>query len=191
MSTKAQPLSNSWPLGNFQKSDPDPPLGKCLKLIQGGWSGGCIQLELTETLQANIVMLILDVPMRSVVAPSFTCVGMSILPCQCPYKTCHKITVVSLSGIASLAFSDENAGFHSGFFKIINSTGSRQRKIETDISNSLLKQQVSQMARTADHCQSCLMIELSNICLVFVFEYGRPGLQSSNLPTELKNPLIV
>ena len=29
---------------------------------------------------------------------------------------------------------------------------------------------------------STMMIELSNICFVFVFECGRPGLQSSTLP---------
>ena len=43
------------------------------------------------------------------------------------------------------------------------------------------------MARAADQCQSCvnswpLMIELSNICFVLVFECGWPGLQSSTLP---------
>ena len=32
------------------------------------------------------------------------------------YKSCHKITVVFLSGIAKLAFGDKNVGFNLGFF---------------------------------------------------------------------------
>ena len=68
-STKSPSLSNSWPPGNFQKSNPDPratfksqiptpgqlskvksrPPGRIFKLIPGGCPGGCTQLELTET----------------------------------------------------------------------------------------------------------------------------------------------
>ena len=35
------------------------------------------------------------------------------------------MTVVFLSGLAKLAFSDENAGYNSSFLNIINLTGSR------------------------------------------------------------------
>ena len=63
------------------------------------------------------------------------------------------MTAVFLSGTAKSAFSDENAGFNLGFSEIINSTQSRHtKKGETKISNSFLKQQVNQMAGTADHC---------------------------------------
>ena len=49
-STKSRPLSNSWPAGNFQKSNPGQPLGNIFELIPGLPVGGCIHLKLTETL---------------------------------------------------------------------------------------------------------------------------------------------
>ena len=51
------------------------------------------------------------------------------------------------------------------------------------------------MARTAEISvdpastlgpSSTMVIELSNICVVFVFEGGRPGLQSSTLPLSVR-----
>ena len=94
---------------------------------------------------------------------------------QCPCNSFHKITVVFLSGIAKLAFNKnyENAGYNSDFFKIIHQTGWSQWKIEPDIS-------------TVVGPSSTMVIELSNICVVFVFECGRPSLQISTLPLSVR-----
>ena len=121
----------------------------------------------------------------------FTLVSLVLCwPVQYDNSVFIKVAIIYfLSGVAKLAFSDENVGFNSGFFKIISSTGSRQRKIETDVSTvthfSNIKstkwqeQQITVNPASTFGPSSMMMIELSNICVVFLMWLARVTNQHS------------